>query len=625
MSNTSKNQLILTYTITIILAACSLFYELLIAETISFFAANRVVWLSLTVGLYLGSMGLGVFFLKKICKNKNPFISLIKVEVLLSLLGGISVLLIHVSHMFFGFLAIKYQYNLGTILFFFISLFLIISIGFLSGLELPLLIKIGNNMSHPKNITNRILSTDYLGALIAGIIFPLVFLPNFELITISFIIAFINISVAIYILSFVLTTDKIPSITSFGTLASLSILIIFLLNSNVIQQYFLQKFYYFEESSTNLYQLFKPSNTLPKIERFHSPYQKIDFYKILGYNNLLSARIVEEYSAQNKNIPAFDRSLLLYINGDLQDWIDFEEYHHEYFAHIPMHIHQKIPKNVLILGAGDGFLLKEILKYEDIASITLIDLDKEIIRLAKEHPALSTKNNNAFNDKRVEVIIADAYNFMRNCTRKFDAIYTDFPIATDYNLNKLYTYEFYHFLNKALNEDGFVASNIVELSRALRSDQYSLSDQMTFNNLWNIHYATITSAGFNNIIPFVNRQEPTKTAKDMLFHEVFENPKNQDMWNLEQGLSKKEFINNVLYSFIDDTFEVFLYLSKSSLKKVTSEFIAPEIPLYVFNPEKLKFSLNVKNLFPKKINPSLINSIMKPTLLKKNYWQLKLP
>src|SRR5260370_7409536 len=66
-------------------------------------------------------------------------------------------------------------------------------------------------------------------------------------------------------------------------------------------------------------------------------------------------------------------------------------------------------KRVLVLGGGDGLALREILKYPDVQSITLVDLDREMTNLFTSHPVLSELNQHSFRNPLVHVINADPF------------------------------------------------------------------------------------------------------------------------------------------------------------------------------------------------------------------------
>jgi len=164
-------------------------------------AANIVARYSVTIGLYLGGMGLGALLCNKIFKGRQSWDSLFKVEILLSITGGLSVAVIHFAHMIYSFI---YYQNVGFkydfLVFFIPSFIVIILVGFFTGLELPLLVRIGNELSVQRKITNRILGIDYIGALAGAVAFPLLLLPYLEVITISFITAILNLIIALLII-----------------------------------------------------------------------------------------------------------------------------------------------------------------------------------------------------------------------------------------------------------------------------------------------------------------------------------------------------------------------------------------------------------------------------------------
>ncbi|OQY49522.1 MAG: spermidine synthase, partial [Desulfobacteraceae bacterium 4572_89] len=93
----------------------------------------------------------------------------------------------------------------------------------------------------------------------------------------------------------------------------------------------------------------------------------------------------------------------LYINGQEQFSTYDEERYHEPLVHPAMGLASSHGK-ILILGGGDGLALREVLKYRDVGSVTLVDLDPVMTRLAKNHPVLTGINHRSFHDPRVEVV-----------------------------------------------------------------------------------------------------------------------------------------------------------------------------------------------------------------------------
>lgn len=169
----------MTYFFAITLAFCSIIYELLLGQTLSAFLGDTVLRYSVTIGLYMFSMGLGALLALESLRRK-PLMSLQIVELLLSLIGGFSVFSVFVVSYLFGssFLTSAFAHSL------------IVLIGLLSGLEIPLLIEIKRLSSKGKDA--NVLGFDYLGAFLGTIIFAFWFYPQLGIVLTSFIIAFLN-------------------------------------------------------------------------------------------------------------------------------------------------------------------------------------------------------------------------------------------------------------------------------------------------------------------------------------------------------------------------------------------------------------------------------------------------
>ena len=70
-------------------------------------------------------------------------------------------------------------------------------------------------------------------------------------------------------------------------------------------------------------------------------------------------------------------------------------------------------RQVLVMGAGDGLLIRELIKYPEIESIVHVDLDRELVELARSHPVLSMLNEGAMQDPRIVTHIDDAFRYIR--------------------------------------------------------------------------------------------------------------------------------------------------------------------------------------------------------------------
>lgn len=95
--------------------------------------------------------------------------------------------------------------------------------------------------------------------------------------------------------------------------------------------------------------------------------------------------------------------LRLYLNGNIQFSSKDEYRYHEALVHIPMGA-VKNHENVLILGGGDGLAVRELLKYDDVKNITLVDIDKDMVNLCRTNPLVTEINKNSLSSEKVNLV-----------------------------------------------------------------------------------------------------------------------------------------------------------------------------------------------------------------------------
>jgi spermidine synthase len=105
---------------------------------------------------------------------------------------------------------------------------------------------------------------------------------------------------------------------------------------------------------------------------------------------------------------------------------------------------------VLVLGGGDGLAVREILKYPQIESVTLVDLDPAMTQLFSTAPPLRALNADALASPKVKVVNADALKWLENNDDLFDFVVVDFPDPSNFAIGKLYSAAFYRLLEKHL-------------------------------------------------------------------------------------------------------------------------------------------------------------------------------
>ena len=148
-----------------------------------------------------------------------------------------------------------------------------------------------------------------------------------------------------------------------------------------------------------------------------------------------------------------DHDLRLFLNGNLQFSSRDEYRYHEALVH-PGLASVENPKNILVLGGGDGMAVREILRYPSVESVTLVDLDPDMTGLFSRQTALSELNGRSLLNPKVKVIHADAFVWLKENRRVFDFIAIDFPDPSNFSIGKLYTNTFYRFVRDALSEKG---------------------------------------------------------------------------------------------------------------------------------------------------------------------------
>lgn len=236
------SKLKLIYLLTILVAMGSILYEFLLAQSLSTTMGNTALRYNITIGIYIASMGFGAMFYKKLIGEKL-FEEFIKVEVLLSIVGGVAPVLVlvadYAANSFSTSTGLPFYGNMVQMPLFLFNHFLIVLIGFMSGLELPLLIDMAKKYQLQKG--HRILALDYLGTLIGAIAFPLIILPKFHVFTIGYLVSFINVFASL-IVCYKLNINK--NSWKLGLFLMMIVWLLLIFNSTAINQFIVNHFYF---------------------------------------------------------------------------------------------------------------------------------------------------------------------------------------------------------------------------------------------------------------------------------------------------------------------------------------------------------------------------------------------
>lgn len=315
----------------------------------------------------------------------------------------------------------------------------VLVIGTLVGLEIPLLLRILKDQLKFKDLVSRVLTFDYLGALFASLLFPIVLVPRVGLVRTSLLFGLLNALVGLWS-TFLLAPALAHPVRLRVKAVAVSALLVAGLGAGDLMTSLFEEQLFVDEV----------------VHAQSSPYQRI----VVTRSN---------------------RGFSLFLNGNLQ-FASVDEYrYHEALVH-PAFVHAGERKRVLVLGGGDGLAVREILKYPEVESVTLVDLDPAITKLAVASHDLRALNKASLEDPKVTVVNEDAMQWLTTTDARFDAVIVDFPDPNNFSLGKLYTTRFYALLKARLAPHGVA---VVQSTSPLFARQ----------SFWCID-ATLRAAGF---------------------------------------------------------------------------------------------------------------------------------
>ncbi|MGZ5967656.1 MAG: spermine/spermidine synthase domain-containing protein, partial [Polyangiales bacterium] len=339
----------------LVIATCGLVYELLASTLASYVLGDAVLQYSTVIGVYLSAMGIGAWLSGHV--EKEVARTFVDVEIGVALVGGVSapVLFLAFAHLSWFRLALYA---------------IVLVIGTLVGMEIPLLLRILRARYAFKDLVARVLTVDYVGALVGSLAFPIFLVPKLGLVRSSLCIGAVNALTAIGS-TFLLKDDvKKPALLRGKALFVLAILVAGIAAADRL--------------------------TLLAEEGLYA--DEIVYAKQTAYQRIVVTRSRASFQ--------------LFLNGNLQFSSADEYRYHEALIWPAVASRAEAgfsTENVLVLGGGDGLGLRELLRVQGLKSVTLVDLDPGMTQLASTMPLLRAQNQGAFSDPRVKVINDDAY------------------------------------------------------------------------------------------------------------------------------------------------------------------------------------------------------------------------
>ena len=321
-----------------------------------------------------------------------------------------------------------------------------IAIGLLIGMEIPLVARMNEAYETLRTNIASVMEKDYYGALVGGLLFAFVALPWLGLTYTPIALGAVNFAVAAVLLWRYrgLLARRAPLMTAFWSTAVGLVALAILIRPIIL----------FGEQHRYRDRIVYEAQT---------PYQRIVITRWKNHH-------------------------WLFLNGSVQFSTYDEVRYHEPLVHPAVGLAGSRAR-VLILGGGDGLATREALKYADVDSVILVDLDPAMTDLARTHPALLDANEGALNDRRVRIVNEDAGRFIERSSELYDVIIVDLPDPKGPNLARLYSREFYRACHRHLSADGAI---VTQSSSPLHATDAFLC----------IH-RTMESAGFS-VLPYHN-------------------------------------------------------------------------------------------------------------------------
>ncbi|MFJ5260869.1 polyamine aminopropyltransferase [Streptomyces sp. NPDC088387] len=391
-------------------AACGLVYELELVALASYLIGDSVTQASIVLSVMVFAMGIGSLAAKRLRRLGAAGFAM--VEVMLALVGGCSAMALYAVFAWTGDWGGLWAHGPRLLLVAFS-----LATGLLIGAEVPLLMELIQRIRRqdPGGAVADLFAADYVGALVGGLAFPFLLLPFLGQLTGALLTGTVNVvaggALVLGLFGRELTRRTrwlllVANLTALGLLASAAALV--------------------------------------------DDFERAARQAVYGRD----VRVAVQTGVQEVVLTGGTdgRPLSLFLDGRLRVSGSDERRYHEALVHPAM---TGPHARVLILGGGDGLAAREVLRHPGVERVDIVELDPEVVRLARNDPALSALNGHVHGDPRVHVAIADAFGRLREVpTGSYDVVISDLPDPGITASTKLYSQEFYGLARAALAHDG---------------------------------------------------------------------------------------------------------------------------------------------------------------------------
>jgi len=254
-----------------------------------------------------------------------------------------------------------------------------------------------------------------------------------------------------------------------------------------------------------------------------------DMKTLLEVENVLLARRSEYQDL--KVVESKHLGKVLVLDTIFQTSEKDEFFYHEPLVHVPMLTHPD-PREVLIIGGGDGGGAEEVLKHPSVEHCTMIELDREVVKVAQEH--LGFINKNVFNNPRFDLLIQDGFAYLQESDKQFDVVILDLtdPIGESV---PLYSEHFYRIVRDHLSPQGLVS---------LHMGMISHDPNLSASIFWTLRNVFPETQVFLNYVPLyggvIGFALCTASGAVLSAEDV-------DQRLLERGITDMQFLNGETY------------------------------------------------------------------------------
>ncbi|MEV4936438.1 polyamine aminopropyltransferase [Streptomyces zaomyceticus] len=398
-------------------AACGLVYELELVALASYLIGDSVTQASVVLSVMVFAMGVGSLLAKRLRCHAAVGFGL--VEAGLALVGGCSAMVLYAAFAWLG----ESRYVLVAFS---------LAIGVLIGAEIPLLMSLIQRDGRPGRTGRKapvgeeddaagtvadLFAADYVGALVGGLAFPFLLLPWLGQLTGALVTGAVNAVAGGGLVLWVFRRDLTARSRALLVAVNVSVLAV-LATATVL------------------------------VDDFEQAARRAVYGERVRV--AVHTELQEVVVTGGREGPPD-----LFLDGRLRVAGQDEYRYHEALVHPAMN---GAHADVLIVGGGDGMAAREALRYPGVRSLTVVELDPGVVRLARTDPALAALNAQAFRDRRVRVVHADAFHWLRGAAdrvqERYDVVVSDLPDPGITPSTKLYSEEFYGLVAQVLTPSG---------------------------------------------------------------------------------------------------------------------------------------------------------------------------